>query len=48
MDKKIISGYNISEKEIGLQSEIKKGEASIQFIADGKVNIYMIQQRMVY
>ena len=23
MDKKIISGYNISEKEIGLQSEIK-------------------------
>ena len=29
MDKKIISGYNISEKEIGLQSEIKKGEASI-------------------
>lgn len=29
MDKKIISGYNISEKEIGLQSEIKKGAASM-------------------
>lgn len=48
MDKKIISGYNISEKEIGLQSEIKKGEASIQFIADGKVNIYKIEIENIY
>ena len=48
MDKKIISGYNISEKEIGLQSEIKKGEASIQFIADGNVNIYKIEIENIY
>ena len=48
MDKKIISGYNISEKEIGLQSEIKKGAASIQFIADGKVNIYKIEIENIY
>ena len=34
--RKIISGYNISEKEIGLQSEIKKGEAFIQFYSRWK------------
>lgn len=48
MNKKIISGYNISKKEIGLQSDIKKGDAFIQFIADGKLNNYKIKIEEIY
>ncbi len=43
MDKKIISGYGIKKMEIGLQSEVKKGNAQIQFIVDGKVNNYRVK-----
>ena len=43
MNKDILEGYDIEKKEIALQSEIKKGDAQIQFIIDGKINLYSIK-----
>lgn len=41
--KDILDGYDIKKMEIGLQSDIKKGKAQIQFILDGKINLYDIK-----
>lgn len=42
-DKNIINDYKLSPLEVGLHSEIKKGDAQIQFIIDGKINRYNIK-----
>lgn len=42
VDSEIINNYKIEKMELGFHSEIKKGAAQIQFIIDGKINMYDI------
>lgn len=43
VNKNILEGYDIDKMEIALQPEIEKGDAQIQFIIDGEINLYSIK-----